>query len=1422
MKSNTKKRLIAFMLCMVLVLSSATSAFADEGTVHRVPTDTVELSSEIMKDGVSQGTLFATIPGEAFQSTEENATLQMNLQSETEESTVIENIQNELEARGITEYTIQQTIMGNVSFSVSPEANAQIPEKPIHFRFENTSLDTTHAMGFVYDSSDHTTTLYELNENTLQFSDDVEMKSNTVVIGCFDVIEKATNKTTEDITEPENPGAEKNESTPQENNNVQVADTQGTVSITENYGKLTANYSDTTADVGYVWYRSINGAAEEQQIPTQYSSTTGTNLGKDISTDGKDLYIALNGGALKYNGNNSVTYKVKAYAKNDLNEYGLPRDGVTALATSSVYNVTGYYEVQNGSFETPSVTDYHQNTNNWQFSNENYKTLDGVWQTTGTHDADTRWSDPEGADIEIVTTTSGTSLKRQNDRDQRYNWHGDEIAADGNQFAELNCAAAGALYQDVLTTPGEVLNYQVAHRARGSNGNDSSPVENDTMYVVAMSSDLAKNITTQAQVLDVVNHKENYPGAMVATYTDGDRSWTTHQGTYTVASNQYSTRFFFVAGSTASNIATVGNFIDNVRFTRDRLTPVAGTANVTVTKTITGLSATDAETLANKLSFKVGDVRTLSYNDMTWTYENGVYRGSTIVNIPQDKCGDINIEETGTLDVSGYTRNTSIFVDSTVAGSGITSTNMNIAVGNSRSVEFKNSYSQNGGSGETVESKMFHEKYIKRNDDGTYDITLNASGTIGSDVKKAFVDIVLVVDTSGSMKGNNLTSTKNAINALVEAFDAKKETVDTKYKLVTFSSSAETETEDWVDGTKLKKKAGKLSADGGTNYDQGLSQAATAINSSNRENAKKIVIFLTDGKPTFYGTNESGYGDETSKKTLEAAVTSARKISCERFYAVGIGLPSSVNVYTHDDTKYWSHRGNCSEKGQKVQSEYYGTWYDQYYWYYDIFETISGLNILERVKNATTASTKRAINYSDPSDLTGEFTSIAGDILTLACSKVTITDTLSQYVDTTANTKIKVNIAQKTANGYTNVSGNGREFSLTDGSLAASDVYEGTTKIATVSYNKDTKTATLKFEDNYTFQKDYYYYLSITNVVPNQTAFDEYQKTAYPNKGDKYTDASSDGYSAAETGTSSEKAGFYSNSAATISYKWKDSNVTENYRKPVVQVEQIRVKKTWVGITDPKDTVLVQLIDKTGNPVSGRILELLDGKNYSGSFTVEEADNYGGVRELKLDDTNGTIVYKGHKYSMIESNETTTISGTTYTVTYSTSGNRYTITNTKSAQKIKILKTRHAEGTPDIYLEGAEFTLVDSNGKVVKIGTNTNGTYISNANGLVLEGDIAYGTYKLTEVKAPSGYTKLANPITVTVNDEGITVSGNTNVKVKITNTTYVITVANDLLYELPHTGGTGIYLYMIGGMLLMFAAVWILYKNKCKEVLGK
>lgn len=1451
MKHTKKKRILAIVLCMILVLSTGIAAFANENVGLQSVACQAATLERVMKnaDGEEVGTLIADIPEGAFLASSSDANIQMDVQADVGADGVLDRVQQQLETNGEAGYTLNNYVMADVTFYVNGEK--QVPQQPITFTVKGTNLDSQKTVAFSDDRQNNPTfpvvteVTTEDGSKTLQFT--AETTSETVVYG---VAEKEEAQTTEPeqeenaLEEDENvavgevknvEAVENKEVVEQEIQKAQENDknmaavyTAPMVSITESYGKLTAAYSDTNAEVGYVWYRSINGAPETMQIPTQYTSTTGTNLGKDISTDGKELYISLNGGALKYNGNESVIYKVSAYSKADLNEYGLPKDGATALATSDSYSVTGYYEVQNGSFETPVITDLHKNTNNWQFSNENYKALGGAWQTTGTHDA-SEWSDSEGADIEIVTADKTNSNKDLSG----YSWYGTEAAADGNQFAELNCEADGALYQDVLTTPGETLNYQVAHRARGSR--IDATAENDTMYVVIMPTQMAieKGITTQDKVQDVINNRANdtYAGATVVEYTDDDQSWTTHTGVYNVMnSGQYSTRFFFVSGATASGKKTVGNFIDNVKFTRDKLTPAAGTASITVTKTITGLDAEAADALARRLTFKVGDVKTLSYDEMTWSYANGVYRGSAVVNIPENKCGDLQVEESGALDVTGYTRNTSVFVDSTVAGSGITSTTVNVAVGNSKNVEFKNNYTQNGGSGETVESKMLHEKYIKRNADGTYDITLNASGTIGTETNKALVDVVLVVDTSGSMKektssGRNsktkLEDTKSAINALVDAFNAKSETVDTEYKLVEFNTFAETKTDNWVDGAQLKKTVSNLRATGGTNYDQGLQQGATAINSA-RTGARKIVIFLTDGEPTFYGTDigsngyPAGLGNATSNATLQAALVSAKAVECNDFYAVGVGLSSSINIYTHDgrfnensyNNIYWNHGwGRCPDKGSKSGN-------------YCILDNISGETLLTYVSSNTSAATKDAINYANSSDLTSKFTSIAGDILNLACTNVTISDTLSKYVDTTTATKLKVNIAKKNTDGsFTTIEGDGREFDLAGG-----DVYEGSDKIATASYDATTKTATLKFKDNYKFKENYYYYISITNVVPNQTALDEYGKTAYPNVGDNFTDASENRYNAITGGTSSKKPGFYSNSEAKISYKWKDSNVEENYNNPVVQVEQINVSKKWEGISNAKDTVLAQLVDKDGNPVSGRIIKLTSQNNYTGSFIVEEADNYGGVRELKLDDENGTISYENHKYSMVDADGTTTIGNVSYKVTYTNKNNdSYTITNTRNTQKIKILKTRHANGTDDIYLEGAEFTLADSSGKVVKIGINTNGTYISDANGLVLEGDIAYGTYTLTEVKAPAGYTKLTDAVTITVDEKGIKIPDNTNISIKkASDGVYTITVVNNLLYELPHTGGPGIYLFTIGGILLMGAAAWILYKNKCREVLKR
>lgn len=121
--------------------------------------------------------------------------------------------------------------------------------------------------------------------------------------------------------------------------------------------------------------------------------------------------------------------------------------------------------------------------------------------------------------------------------------------------------------------------------------------------------------------------------------------WTYHQGAYKVNSDgQYSTRFFFVAGNTASGNNTVGNFLDDIKFTRDKLTPVEGTASVTVEKTIVGLEYEAAKTLAEGLEFNVGTHK-LTYNELTWSWADGIYTGTSVISIPEHECGTLDDNE---------------------------------------------------------------------------------------------------------------------------------------------------------------------------------------------------------------------------------------------------------------------------------------------------------------------------------------------------------------------------------------------------------------------------------------------------------------------------------------------------------------------------------------------------------------------------------------------------------------------------------------------------------------------------------------------------------------------------------------------------------------------------------------------------------
>lgn len=1385
-------------------------------------------------------TVSAEIPEGAFQVGESSQiTMEVNTLTDTEK-TRLENLMKE---KIPAEKELGQYVAYNIRFKVDGTETESLQPIKITMTGDKTQIDDVeNATVFYLDPADPTVpgdkdeleeiiqrtalikSLQEAGQSIDNIDEDYDLSDialgadgaaekiqlegrTSAIYGCY-VENTPKEDVTDDGVSDEEPAGDETVSDEILNPATLAADTTGNaVKLNEDNGKLTASYTGGTDEYGFVWYRSINGGEYTAQEPTEYTSNTGKKLGYDIKTDGSELYIALNGGALGYknNGqeNTSVKYQVKVFQKRDIGNNGLPTAEAAAVATSREYVVTSYYEVRNGGFETPSMKD--STSSNQQYTNDNYKNLLGVWQSTG------RGSN--GTSIEIVNT-------RVDGFRTDYAWYGSDGAAEGEQFAELNCDAEGALYQDVLTTPGETLNYKFAHRARGSYQNSTS--ESDSMYVLIMSTKLAQGITTHSQVRNVINNLAAYPGATVTKYTSDDQQWSRYAGTYNVpeGSDQYSTRFFFVSGSrdeVASKDNTVGNFLDDIALTREKLTSVEGTATVTLEKAIIGLKYSEARDLAGKLSFRVKN-RPISGADLTWQWSGaadsyGTYTGSIVISIPQSEFGKLTLQENATtgnsLDVTGYDRNTSLFIDGNNTGSSESGT---VTIGNrdSKTVSFKNVYSvqSGGGGGQEDEKTLSHEKYIKRNSNGTYDITLNASGTVGTHTDKALVDIVLVVDTSSSMKGDNIDNSKAAITKMVQEFN-KKDTVDVRYRLVTFGTDAKIQTE-WVNGNSVNTTVSGISIkdNQGTNYDKGFQKAKDALAGA-RGKAKKIVIFLTDGKPTFHGDSwysyekryyvASGRGNNTSINTLNAAYNSAKEIECDQFYAVGVGLETEIKIYNDDDINHTK---------------------DKY-----VKEKLSGKQILQGVKNSTNngnGASGEAWNLDKPSELSTKFESIVGKITTLACENVVISDTLSKYVDVTDSSKLHVKIAQKNSNGdFT--SKYDKEFTLNGGT-----VFLNGTQIATANYNNTTKTATLTFVPTYQLEKDYYYYITITNVTPTEKAFDEYQTgTSYNATGASPSDASANGYYATTGGTSSGNKGFKSNATATVSYTYNNTSHTETYTDPVIQVETIAVEKKWVGIDadDIKNqVVLVQLIDKDGEAVSGKILKLTNNNNFKGSFAVEETNNYGGVRELKQDNQ-GTITYEGKKYSMVDPKGTTTINGNSYKVTYSEYKNeKQTITNTRNSEKIKILKTGTNTG---LKLPGAEFTLKDSKGNLINLGNNTTGTYTSDGNGLVIEGELNTGTYKLEEIKSPDGYVLLPGVITITVSSEGdnkVTASGPSGmVSVKKSDEgVYEITVKNEVLYNLPSTGHTGIFNILMSGILLMFAGILIIYKMKGKEVLKK
>ena len=222
--------------------------------------------------------------------------------------------------------------------------------------------------------------------------------------------------------------------------------------------------------------------------------------------------------------------------------------------------------------------------------------------------------------------------------------YGCASANNGDQFAELNAEGAGALYQDVLTKPGQPMNWRFFHRARTRKGHDSQSDNviqsgTDTMAMVIAPLELVKDVTTQAQLEallakcpnkngenSIIENKKTYTvyvyeataaikdlsgtrkWGLIGKYAKySTSSWTESNGTYKIPDGQYLTRFFFAAISTASGNSekakTMGNLLDDVWFSQNVAPPTPGTGRVTVTKKFYGLTEAEAKTLSGFISY---------------------------------------------------------------------------------------------------------------------------------------------------------------------------------------------------------------------------------------------------------------------------------------------------------------------------------------------------------------------------------------------------------------------------------------------------------------------------------------------------------------------------------------------------------------------------------------------------------------------------------------------------------------------------------------------------------------------------------------------------------------------------------------------------------------------------------------------------
>ena len=412
--------------------------------------------------------------------------------------------------------------------------------------------------------------------------------------------------------------------------------------------------------------------------------------------------------------------------------------------------------------------------------------------------------------------------------------------------------------------------------------------------------------------------------------------------------------------------------------------------------------------------------------------------------------------------------------------------------------------------------------------DGIYDLTLKINNQTGSTTNRTNMDVLFLLDTTSSMSGGisgsgtdpKISSVYSVLGNVIRNnyFDSSKYNVN--YALVGIDSEPHLY-QNWTSNgntlvSKIPVSPNNVSR---INYEKGFVKANEVFRNG-RSDAQKVLIFITDGNPTYYtnhntGRNEGHVIDRYSTMAMLHGQFALYAIDLDYFFSIGLG-----NQGDYDKLKLLT---SSNDSDSPVRG------------YKGITLPAPGVEV-------------GASPYSAGSknDFLNRMREIVNVLKNPRVSNVVLEDKLSQYAmiakDPSGNPyPLEIEVLGPTGihTGNYIATNMYRLFSTPRNSLA--DIVS--------SYNASTKTIRLEFPYAYTLETGYTYIIK-AKIQTTQQANAIYSSTGHFQKNSNGSDVVGDPGTGSK---SSNQKGFYSNDLATLTYKYKDKEIVETFKKPVIQ-----------------------------------------------------------------------------------------------------------------------------------------------------------------------------------------------------------------------------------------------------------------------------